>query len=144
MEYFFDTSAIVKIYHQELGSEIILPLYKGNDQIIVSELSKVEILSTIYKKHRNNEINLETVEALKSRFFADAVERFVVIPVVSSVINEAVNLYENYGKSNHLFSLDALQVAIFRAISDSNATFVCADKRLTSFVKNMGCNALEL
>ena len=26
----FDTSAIVKIYHQEDGSEAILPFYKGN------------------------------------------------------------------------------------------------------------------
>jgi len=33
MDYFFDTSAIVKIYHQEDGSEAILPFYKS--QIII-------------------------------------------------------------------------------------------------------------
>lgn len=144
MEYFFDTSAIVKIYHQEVGSEVILPLYKGNDAIIISELGKVEFLSTIYKKFRNNEISLKTVDALRSRFFADSFDRFIVIPIVSSIVNAALDLIEKHGKSNHLFSLDAMQVAIFSAISDNNTTFVCADKRLTSFIKKLGYSTLEL
>ncbi|MEP9412066.1 MAG: type II toxin-antitoxin system VapC family toxin [Candidatus Brocadia sp.] len=144
MEYFFDTSAIVKIYHQEVGSDVILPLYKGNDSIIISELSKVEFLSTIYKKFRNNEINLETVDALRSGFSADSFDRFIVIPIVSSIVNAALDLIEKYGQSNHLFSLDAMQVALYLAISGNNTTFVCADRRLTSFVKKLGYSALEL
>ena len=144
MDYFFDTSAIVKIYHQEDGSEAILPFYKGNDSIIISELSNVEFLSTIYKKFRNNEINSETVEALRLRFFADTSDRFIVIPIVSSIVDAALDLIEKYGKLNHLFSLDAMQVAIFSVISDNNITFVCADKRLTSFVKNLKHSVLEL
>lgn len=47
MEYFFDTSAIVKIYHEEEGSKAVLPIYSGNDSILISELSKVEFLSTV-------------------------------------------------------------------------------------------------
>jgi hypothetical protein len=42
MQYFFDTSAVVKVYHQEEGSNIILPIYSGNDAVIISELCKVE------------------------------------------------------------------------------------------------------
>jgi len=101
MEYFFDTSAIVKIYHQEVGSDVILPLYKGNDSIIISELGKVEFLSTIYKKYRSNEIDLETVEALRIGFFADSIDRFIVIPIVSSIVNAALDLIEKHGQSNH-------------------------------------------
>jgi|GEM_PF-288511 len=37
MEYFFDTSAIVKIYHEEEGSKAILPIYSGNDSILIDE-----------------------------------------------------------------------------------------------------------
>jgi len=57
MQYFFDTSAVVKIYHQETGSDQIIPLYRGDDTIVISELSKVEFLSTISQKaedRRNN------------------------------------------------------------------------------------------
>ena len=61
MDYFFDTSAVVKVYHEEKGSNIILPIYNANDSILISELSKVEFLSTIHKKLRSNEINIETL-----------------------------------------------------------------------------------
>jgi uncharacterized protein with PIN domain len=74
MEYFFDTSAIVKIYHEEEGSKAVLPIYSGNDSILISELSKVEFLSTVHKKLRSNEINTETLEALRARFLADTLE----------------------------------------------------------------------
>jgi integrase len=38
MQYFFDTSAVVKIYHQEAGSERIIPLYEGVEAIVISEI----------------------------------------------------------------------------------------------------------
>lgn len=144
MQYFFDTSAVVKIYHEEKGSHSVLPLYAGKESIILSELSKVEFLSTIYKKFRANEINLKTLEALRLRFLADASDKFTVIPVLSPIIDAAMELYEKYGKSNHLFSLDALQIATFTAVSDNDTVFVCADKRLTSFVKSLEFSVLEL
>ncbi len=52
MQYFFDTSAVVKIYHQEAGSDRIVPLYQGGEAIVISELSKVEFVATIHKKMR--------------------------------------------------------------------------------------------
>lgn len=145
MQYFFDTSAIVKIYHEEDGSEIVLPLYNENDNsIMISEVSKVEFLSTIHKKFRNKEIDLETVEALKNRFLFDSSNKFIVIPIVSSIVSTALDLIISHGKSNSLFSLDALQAATLSITSDNTAIFVCADKKLTSFVKNLGYEILEL
>lgn len=144
MQYFFDTSATVKIYHQEEGSEIVLPVYLEDNTIIISEVSKVEFLSTIYKKFRNNEISLKALEALRERFLADSSDKFIVIPIVSSIIDSALDLYEKYGNSNHLFSLDAVQIAAFTAVSDIDTIFACADKRLTSFVKNLAYPVLEI
>lgn len=144
MQYFFDTSAVVKIYHEESGSEAVLPLYNSDELIVLSELSKVEFLSTVYKKFRANEVNLKTLEALRHRFLADTADKFIVIPVASHIIDTALELYERHGESNHLFSLDALQIATFTAISDNNTIFVCADKRLTSFVKSLAYSVLEI
>lgn len=53
MSYFFDTSALVKVYHKEIGTDLVLPIYKSEDQIFISELSKLEFISTVYKKFRN-------------------------------------------------------------------------------------------
>jgi predicted nucleic acid-binding protein len=100
MQYFFDTSAVVKIYHEEEGSQSILPLYTSGESILLSELSKVEFTSTIHKKFRTKEIDIKTLEALKLRFLADTSDKFVVIPIVSSIIDAALELYEKYGKSN--------------------------------------------
>ncbi len=144
MEYFFDTSAIVKIYHEEEGSKAVLPIYSGNDSILISELSKVEFLSTVHKKLRSNEINTETLEALRARFLADTLDRFIVIPIVSNIVEAAIDFIGKYGKSNHLFSLDALQIATLSVISDNDTTFVCADKRLISLVNSFGYKSLSL
>jgi len=61
MQYFFDTSAVIKIYHQETGSDRILPLFQGGEAIVISELSKVEFVSTLHKKLRTGEITADTL-----------------------------------------------------------------------------------
>jgi len=35
MIYFFDTSALVKIYHKEHGMDIVLPIYNSNNVIFI-------------------------------------------------------------------------------------------------------------
>ena len=55
MTYFLDTSALVKIYHKEEGSENVLEVYK-RENMNISELSIFELLSTVYRKYREKEI----------------------------------------------------------------------------------------
>ena len=50
MTYYFDTSALVKVYHTEAGSATVQPIYRGTDEIIISELGKIEYLSTVHRK----------------------------------------------------------------------------------------------
>jgi predicted nucleic acid-binding protein len=144
MQYFFDTSAVVKIYHQEMGSDRILPLYRDGETIVISELSKVEFLSTIHKKLRTGEITVATLEAVRDRFFADCAARFVVVHVASFIVDAAMDLLGAHGRTNHLFSLDALQIAMLSVVAEKDITFVCADKRLTTLVKTMGFPVLEV
>jgi uncharacterized protein with PIN domain len=42
MNYFFDTSALVKIYHDEEGADKVLEIYNSDGQITISELAKVK------------------------------------------------------------------------------------------------------
>ena len=39
MNYFFDTSALVKIYHEEEGADKVLEIYNSERQITISELA---------------------------------------------------------------------------------------------------------
>ena len=52
MSYFFDTSALVKIYHQEDGSEGVVDIFNSGAGIFVSELSVIEYQSVVYRKFR--------------------------------------------------------------------------------------------
>lgn len=56
----------------------------------------------------------------------------------------AIDLIDKYGQSTHIFSLDAIQVATLSVISDDSITFVCSDKRLITFVKNLGYTTIEV
>lgn len=144
MQYFFDTSAVVKLYHQETGSDLVFPLYRDGEVIVISELSKVEFFSTIHKKLRTGEITTETLLRVRDRFFADCSGRFVVVHVASLIVDAALDFLGTHARTNHLFSLDALQIATLSIVADKDTTFVCADKRLTTLVKTLGFSVLEL
>lgn len=144
MQYFLDTSAVVKLYHQEMGSDRVLPLYRDGEAIVISEISKVEFLSTIHKKLRTGEISADTLMAVRDRFLADCSARFVVVHVASFIVDAALDFLNTHGRTNHLFSLDALQIATLSIVAEKDITFVCADKRLTTLVKTIGFPVLEL
>ena len=50
MRYYFDTSSLIKVYHPEQGSREALALYKGDEELFVSELGVLEFLSAVYRK----------------------------------------------------------------------------------------------
>ena len=56
MNLFFDTSALVKFFNIEQGTDRVteLILSRGN-QIYLSELARLEMLSAFYRKFRNHQ-----------------------------------------------------------------------------------------
>ncbi len=130
MKYFLDTSSLVKIYHKEKDSDKILEIYRGKGIISISELSKVEFVSTIYRKSRENEINLETLDALEQKFRDDMENRYQVFRFSSLLVEESENLIRKYAKQYSLKTLDSLQVAFFKTYCEEDDIFVCSDIRL--------------
>jgi predicted nucleic acid-binding protein len=108
IKYFFDTSGLVKLYHEESGDATVLPIYYGESDIFISELSKIEFISATHKKFRNKEINARILQITIDRFFDDLDSRFHVIPLVSSLVDMASELITKYGRTRHLITLDAI------------------------------------
>ena len=104
-QYFFDTSALVKLYHEESGDIIVLPIYYGENEIFISELSRIEFISATHKKFRNKEINTRILRITIDRFISDFNDRFHIIPLVSSLVDIAFDLITEYGRSKHLITL---------------------------------------
>ncbi|MFH1562806.1 MAG: type II toxin-antitoxin system VapC family toxin [Nitrospirota bacterium] len=73
VEYFIDTSALVKRYkHKEKGSEVVNSLFTTSEaERIISCLSMVEILNIFYGLLRKNKITNEELQTLLSIFYND-------------------------------------------------------------------------
>ena len=141
--YFFDTSAIIKVYHKELGTPQVEEIYEdANNKIFISQLTKVEFISTIYKKYRANEINQEALDKAKNIFSQDCEERFTLIGSFLShhLKDSSMEIIESYGMKMGIRTLDALQLAFFKQISENNCYFVCADKTLNKIAEEIGLN----
>lgn len=145
--YFFDTSALVKHYHSELGSSKI-------DQILgepgaffaISRLTITEMTSVFAKKVRTGEISEHDYDLLRLAFFADVGNRLLFpIRILNSHFENAGNLITKYGKMQQIHTLDAIQLSVALSILDPIGIdqFVCADQRLCSIASLEGLQVLN-
>ena len=132
VSYYLDTSALVKLYHQEAGTEQVEALFKQSDSIlVVSELAEVELYSTLARKVRAGEIDEAAFEEVIKNFDDDCERRFVVQPLSTMVTQKARELLQQYGKIKSLRSLDALHLgACSTALAEAPLIFVSSDSRL--------------
>ncbi len=138
--FFFDTSALLKLYHREVGTDQVEEIFKQTDNtIIVSELAVVELYSTLSRKVRTGEITLQAQEEAFRNFENDCTQRFVVDPLSGSVIQKAKELLQKHGNAKALRSLDSLQLgACVTARIREELIFVCADARLLEVAESEG------
>jgi len=68
-KYFLDTSAIVKRYHREDGSDLIDRLFAVSDaEFVISDISIIEFYSALSLKVRVGEIDEENFMSLRKLF----------------------------------------------------------------------------
>lgn len=142
MKYFVDTSALVKTYHQERGSEKAVEIYRSNHKIVISDLTRIEFVSTIHRKYRENAIGLEALDVLIAKFQDDVDLRYEVLGFSSMVLDEAWRLIVDMGRQHPLRTLDSLQLAFYSTYCDEGDIFVCSDKKLNEAVQIRGYDLL--
>ena len=82
---FFDTSALVKRYYEEPGTESVDSLIEDDRTVIISSLAVIETLSAFRRKYNRDEIGLDDMNALLASFFREALDEFVIIPMDESI-----------------------------------------------------------
>lgn len=138
MTCYFDTSALVKIYHREGGTDAMLEIYDGDDVIQISELARLEFLTTVMRKLREGTLDEQTRHAVLSRFRQDLRDRYQVLHFTSMVVEETERVLDIHGRSHPLRTLDAIQIAFYHVYSEDDTLFVCADQRLTTVLDREG------
>ncbi len=145
MLYYFDTSALVKIYHKEEGSDTVITLFEEEGVInYLSQLTFTEFSCTLYRKFRNKEITEEKDVLQTIRHFEIDMQYENVINLDENVFSEAKNLIVKWGGKFSLKTLDALHLASFVQLAQLNEiTFVCADVKLCELVAESGYDVIN-
>ena len=144
MNLFFDTSALVKYFHQEAGSQDVAALIdQADNQIWVSDLARIEFLSVLYRKIREAALDSAGLEEAMVGF-EEEWKRFHVQPLGHVVVAEAERLLQACGGEFRLRTLDALQFASFSLIAETDWSFVVADATLAATVTSQGYSVLQI
>lgn len=143
MKVFLDTSALVKYFHEEEGTDNVTPLIENIDNDIwISELAFVEFVSALHKKYRTGVLDKQHI-ALAVEGFTETCAIFSVEPLGQAVAQEAIVLLNQYGPTNNLRTLDALQLAAFSLIAETNSIFVSADINLCAVASLAGYTVMN-
>ncbi len=146
VNYFMDSSALVKYYHTEAGSsEVIRFVEEANVRCIVSRLTVTEVHSAFALKLRTGEIDDHDFSRLWDQFVDDVTQRrFEVVRVVEVHHKEAERLIRKYAR-RMLRTLDALQLAVALDVHSRITLdrFVCSDIRLGEIATEEGLSVLN-
>jgi len=144
MNLFFDTSALVKLFSTEKGSEIVKDLISDKtNHIWISELVYLEIYCALYRKLRNKEFSVENLKIIENEIEGQ-LEEFSTIPLETAVLEKSKELIKNYGKNYGLRTLDALHIATWFLIAENNWKFVTSDKNQIEVIKKSGFTAIHI
>lgn len=137
MELFVDTSALVKFYYPEAGSEAVEALLLAAERVFVSRLSVVEMASALARKLRSSAIGKDAETRIWNAFQDDLRSGSVkLIHLDEELISRAATLIRDLGAPEGLRTLDALQLA--SAMNQRGALFLSADRRLARIAVLVG------
>ena len=134
---YLDTSALIKLYVEEEGTERVVAVTHDFDgvQVIILDVTPLEARSAVRRRQREGDISGTDADRILDRIEDDTSSSFLVQPSTSAIIEGAARLIDRHP----LRACDALQLAgclVIRDIVPGPLTFVCADVRL--------CEAAEL
>ncbi len=138
MKLFLDTCSLFKLYNQEIGTEELEQLFSEAKitHVYLSEISKVEFTSTVWKKVRTKEITLQQANITLQLFESDF-EKYNFIATDSLILEQARNLTTKYGTAG-LRTLDSIQLSSMISLKKEVDVFHTADKLLLSLIKTEG------
>lgn len=144
--YFLDTSALVKRYHREEGSDKLDRLFEEPDaKFIISDISIIEFYSAIALKVRTGEIDEANFTSLRKLFSQD-IKRgiFEIAEFTKREKSESVKILLKYGKEYSLKTLDAIQLSVMKLMEVGTIkAIVCADEKFCRVIALEGFQVIN-
>ncbi len=143
--YYLETTALVKLYVRELGTERLLLLAdrSSENRLAILALAQVELRSAVRRRERNGEIPAAVATQLLEVFKRHVEGRFITQTVTDFVLDLASMLVDQYA----LRAFDAVQLAGYMALKSSAGpdvpVFVCSDHELLAAATREGIPILD-
>lgn len=139
---YFDTSALLKGYVNEAGSNWIRTLTDDNeDTIVTSSLTTIEAACAFARRRREGSLSITTERETWEAFLYDSKTRFRRVALTQSTLNLAVEL----ANRRPLRAYDAVQLATAVATNrrllrrgEKSLIFLSADRRLLAIADEEG------
>ena len=144
MSVYLDTSALLKLYIAEEGTERVAGALKdaAEGRVVILDLAPLEARSAVRRREREDDIVGADAERILQQIDDDISSLFLVQPSTSAVREEAARLIDRHP----LRAYDALQLAgclVVRSGMPEPVMFVCADARLCEAAGHEGLAALN-
>ena len=147
LRFFFDTSALTKFYHPEIGTDKVKAIFQTPGAVLqVSNLGILEVQSAFGMKVRTQQITPDDAIILRHRVLGDvAAEVVKLIHLDSLHVSLAGTLVGKYGFTRRMRTLDALQLAVAVDLQKNGQldVFVVADRLLAEIAGLEGLSTLN-
>ncbi len=137
MKVFFDTSAFVKLYINEVGSHSVIKIYQDADALALSVICFPEIVSTLCQLAREGKISIEEYKQLRKLISID-LKNIEIVQITPKVLSHVVSCLENHP----LRAMDAIHLGC--ALTYSPDQFVSSDRKQIQAAYSIGLTVVEV
>jgi predicted nucleic acid-binding protein len=144
--FYLDTSALVKRYRTEHGTEIVEDLLSNprpQDRFFISFLAIIELTSGVLRLAKGRQLREDTAQEILARFRDDVRDLLRVWPLDEDIAVAAVTVAEDH----RLRSADAIHLATAQAIaalvSGAHIVMVSSDRELLDAAEAAGLMPLD-
>jgi len=138
MRIYLDTSALVKRYCEEEGSDVVNEVFESDNEIVTSYWTLAEAVAAIDKKVAKRQISEEERDFVISVLFSDVLNRITFVRISNEFIEAIIEMI----LAHHISADDALQ--LFSCIISISPIFLAADKGLIRAAKEESLNAFDV
>lgn len=141
--FYLDTSALVKRYAAEVGSDWVIALCASSAEnvIVVARITYVEAAAAFAIKHRTGGMSPSDYEAVLAALQQDFANDYALVEIEAALVKQAVDLT----KRQKLRGYDAVQLAAALTLNKTLTqggfqalTFISADKELLQAAQQEG------
>ena len=140
---FLDTSALVKYYYPEVGSEKVEAIILKAKQVYLCQIAVTEFASALIKKMRAGTLEKEKQIVVWNVFLDDLnTGQMLLIQLDERHYFKAADIIRDYGRKKSIRTSDFLQLVAALDVPDTK--FIAADKFLSRIAIKVGLNVEKI